>query len=87
MFPRHRVCGTYFFNGGAVRIRKPKFSPTDNALIEQLKAQFGFTSDEEVIRHALILLEAAGKTADPDGTIYVGKGENAIDVHLRKEEK
>lgn len=67
--------------------RKFKLSQSDDAQIDKLKEKFGFDSDDEVIRHALALLQIAGEKADPDGTIYVGKEENAVSLCLHKQRK
>jgi hypothetical protein len=70
-----------------VSTRKLKLSQFDDAQIDKLKERFGFSSDDEVVRHALALLQIAGESADPDGTIYVGKDENAVSLCLHKQKK
>ena len=67
--------------------RKLKLSQSDDAQIDKLKEKFGFDTDDEVIRHALALLQIAVEKADPDGTIYVGEGENAVSLCLHKQKK
>lgn len=49
----------------------------------KLKEKLGMT-DDELISHALVLLQIAVEKADSEGTIWIGKDDDAVGLCLRK---
>jgi len=73
--------------GGFVPKRKPEPRSADNAEIDKLQKQLGFSSRKELISHALVLLQIAIEKSDSDGTIWIGKDDDAVGLCLRKQKK